>query len=48
MASPATGDGRIVISKEHAMTTDNRGNERRLVYKWVDSPIGRLQAGGDR
>ena len=25
------------------MTTDNRGNERRLVYKWVDSPIGRLK-----
>jgi len=25
------------------MTTDNRDNERRLVYKWVDSPVGRLK-----
>ena len=25
------------------MTTDNRENERRLVYKWVDSPVGRLK-----
>ena len=36
-------DERIVISKEHAMTTDNRGNKRRLVYKWVESPVGRLK-----
>jgi methylated-DNA-[protein]-cysteine S-methyltransferase len=32
-----------VFSKEHAMTTDNRDNEQRLVYKWVDSPVGRLK-----
>ena len=25
------------------MTTDNRDNARRLVYKWVDSPVGRLK-----
>ena len=25
------------------MTTENHRNERRLVYKWVDSPIGRLK-----
>ena len=25
------------------MTTANRANERRLVYKWVESPVGRLQ-----
>ena len=25
------------------MTTDNRGNKRRLVYKWVESPVGRLK-----
>ena len=25
------------------MTTANRANERRLVYKWVESPVGRLK-----
>src|SRR6188768_4092291 len=36
-------EGRILISKERAMTTKHRSNERRLVYKWVDSPVGRLK-----
>ena len=25
------------------MTTANRGKQKRLVYKWVDSPIGKLK-----